>query len=444
MKNTFISKEGNDAKFTMEFTAEEFESAKVKVYQANKGKFQIDGFRKGKAPRSIIEKRYGEGVFAEDAINDLLSANYGAAVDELELEVVDSPRVEFSPIEKGKGFTATITVQVYPEVEVKDYKGVEIEDRKQAITDADVDAELENLRHRNSRMISVEDRPVKDGDSIILDYKGFVGDEQFEGGTADGFNLVIGSGTFIPGFEEQLVGAEKEKEVDVKVTFPTEYHSEDLAGKEAVFKCVVHDIKEEELPDLDDEFVKDISELDTLDEFREFTAGRLQSERDAMTESIMKDDILDKINEANDFDVPDAMVETEVDNMLQEYDYQLRAQGMDISTYIQYMGRTVDEFREDMKISAFRRVKNRMMIRAIANQENITASDEEVEKQLNDMAEQNHIDVEKLKEYLGGENLKAVREDVRIQKAIDLLYENAKIVPKKEDDKKAKKAEADK
>ena len=422
MKNTFIGKEGNDAKFTMEFTAEEFESAKVKVYQANKGKFQIDGFRKGKAPRSIIEKRYGEGVFAEDAINDLLSANYGAAVDELELEVVDSPRVEFSPIEKGKGFTATITVQVYPEVEVKDYKGVEIEDRKQAITDADVDAELENLRHRNSRMISVEDRPVKDGDSIILDYKGFVGDEQFEGGTADGFNLVIGSGTFIPGFEEQLVGAEKEKEVDVKVTFPTEYHSEDLAGKEAVFKCVVHDIKEEELPDLDDEFVKDISELDTLDEFREFTAGRLQSERDAMTESIMKDDILDKINEANDFDVPDAMVETEVDNMLQEYDYQLRAQGMDISTYIQYMGRTVDEFREDMKISAFRRVKNRMMIRAIANQENITASDEEVEKQLNDMAEQNHIDVEKLKEYLGGENLKAVREDVRIQKAIDLLY----------------------
>ncbi len=444
MKNTFIGKEGNDAKFTMEFTAEEFESAKVKVYQANKGKFQIDGFRKGKAPRSIIEKRYGEGVFAEDAINDLLSANYGAAVDELELEVVDSPRVEFSPIEKGKGFTATITVQVYPEVEVKDYKGVEIEDRKQTITDADVDAELENLRHRNSRMISVEDRPVKDGDSIILDYKGFVGDEQFEGGTADGFNLVIGSGTFIPGFEEQLVGAEKEKEVDVKVTFPTEYHSEDLAGKEAVFKCVVHDIKEEELPDLDDEFVKDISELDTLDEFREFTAGRLQSERDAMTESIMKDDILDKINEANDFDVPDAMVETEVDNMLQEYDYQLRAQGMDISTYIQYMGRTVDEFREDMKISAFRRVKNRMMIRAIANQENITASDEEVEKQLNDMAEQNHIDVEKLKEYLGGENLKAVREDVRIQKAIDLLYENAKIVPKKEDDKKAKKAEADK
>lgn len=444
MKNTFIGKEGNDAKFTMEFTAEEFESAKVKVYQANKGKFQIDGFRKGKAPRSIIEKRYGEGVFAEDAINDLLSANYGAAVDELELEVVDSPRVEFSPIEKSKGFTATITVQVYPEVEVKDYKGVEIEDRKQTITDADVDAELENLRHRNSRMISVEDRPVKDGDSIILDYKGFVGDEQFEGGTADGFNLVIGSGTFIPGFEEQLVGAEKEKEVDVKVTFPTEYHSEDLAGKEAVFKCVVHDIKEEELPDLDDEFVKDISELDTLDEFREFTAGRLQSERDAMTESIMKDDILDKINEANDFDVPDAMVETEVDNMLQEYDYQLRAQGMDISTYIQYMGRTVDEFREDMKISAFRRVKNRMMIRAIANQENITASDEEVEKQLNDMAEQNHIDVEKLKEYLGGENLKAVREDVRIQKAIDLLYENAKIVPKKEDDKKAKKAEADK
>ena len=440
MKNTFISREGNDAKFTMEFTAEEFESAKVKVYQANKGKFQIDGFRKGKAPRSIIEKRYGDGVFAEDAINDLLSENYGAAIDELALEVVDSPRVEFSPIEKGKGFTATITVEVYPEVEIKDYKGAEIEDRKQVITDEDVDAELENLRHRNSRMIAV-DRPVKDGDSIILDYKGFVGDDQFEGGTADGFNLVIGSGTFIPGFEEQLVGAEKEKEVDVKVTFPEEYHSEDLAGKEAVFKCVVHDIKEEELPELDDEFVKDISELDTLDEFREFTAGRLQSERDNMTESIMKDDLLDKVCEANDFDVPDAMVETEVDNMMQEYDQQLRAQGMDLATYIQYMGRTVEEFREDMKMSAFRRVKNRMVLRAIANQENIEASEEEVEKQLEEMGQQYHIEIDKLKEMLGEQNIKAIGQDVRIQKAIDLMFEEAKIVPKKEKPAKEEKAD---
>ncbi len=440
MKNTFISREGNDAKFTMEFTAEEFESAKVKVYQANKGKFQIDGFRKGKAPRSIIEKRYGEGVFAEDAINDLLSENYGAAIDELALEVVDSPRVEFSPIEKGKGFTATITVEVYPEVEIKDYKGVEVEDRKQVITDEDVDAELENLRHRNSRMIAV-DRPVKDGDSIILDYKGFVGDDQFEGGTADGFNLVIGSGTFIPGFEEQLVGAEKEKEVDVKVTFPEEYHSEDLAGKEAVFKCVVHDIKEEELPDLDDEFVKDISELDTLEEFREFTAGRLQSERDNMTESIMRDDLLDKVCEANDFDVPDAMVETEVDNMMQEYDQQLRAQGMDLATYIQYMGRTVEEFREDMKMSAFRRVKNRMVLRAIANQENIEASEEEVEKQLEEMGQQYHIEIDKLKEMLGEQNIKAIGQDVRIQKAIDLMFEEAKIVPKKEKPAKEEKAD---
>lgn len=440
MKNTFISREGNDAKFTMEFTAEEFESAKVKVYQANKGKFQIDGFRKGKAPRSIIEKRYGDGVFAEDAINDLLSENYGAAIDELALEVVDSPRVEFSPIEKGKGFTATITVEVYPEVEIKDYKGVEVEDRKQVITDEDVDAELENLRHRNSRMIAV-DRPVKDGDSIILDYKGFVGDDQFEGGTADGFNLVIGSGTFIPGFEDQLVGAEKEKEVDVKVTFPEEYHSEDLAGKEAVFKCVVHDIKEEELPELDDEFVKDISELDTLDEFREFTAGRLQSERDNMTESIMKDDLLDKVCEANDFDVPDAMVETEVDNMMQEYDQQLRAQGMDLATYIQYMGRTVEEFREDMKMSAFRRVKNRMVLRAIANQENIEASEEEVEKQLEEMGQQYHIEIDKLKEMLGEQNIKAIGQDVRIQKAIDLMFEEAKIVPKKEKPAKEEKAD---
>ena len=252
---------------------------------------------------------------------------------------------------------------------------------------------------------------------------------------------MIGSGTFIPGFEEQLVGAEKEKEVDVKVTFPEEYHSEDLAGKEAVFKCVVHDIKEEELPELDDEFVKDISELDTLDEFREFTAGRLQSERDNMTESIMKDDLLDKVCEANDFDVPDAMVETEVDNMMQEYDQQLRAQGMDLATYIQYMGRTVEEFREDMKMSAFRRVKNRMVLRAIANQENIEASEEEVEKQLEEMGQQYHIEIDKLKEMLGEQNIKAIGQDVRIQKAIDLMFEEAKIVPKKEKPAKEEKAD---
>lgn len=431
MKTTFIAKENNDAKFSMEFTAEEFENAKIKVYQANKGKFQIDGFRKGKAPRSIIEKRYGDGVFAEDAINDLISASYSDALKELDIEVVDSPRVEFSPIEKGEGFTATITVEVYPEIEVKDYKGVEVEEESVEVTDADVDGEIDNLRHRNSRLVAV-DRPVRDGDTVILDYKGFVGDEQFEGGTAEGFSLKIGSGAFIPGFEDQLIGAEKEKDLDVTVTFPEEYHAENLAGKEAVFKCVVHDIKEEELPELDDEFVKDISELDTLDEFKASTRERLEKERAEMAEGIMKDKVMDAVYEANEFDVPDAMVEDEINSMMQEYDQQLRQQGMDLNSYMQYMGRSVDEFREDMKLTAGRRVKNRMILRAIAEQEHIDVTEDEVQAQLEKMAEQFGLELDKLKEMFGEENYSFLKSDLKLQKAIDLMYEAAKKVPKKE------------
>ena len=267
MKATFISKENSDVKFKMEFTAEELENATVKVYQREKNKFEIDGFRKGKAPRSIIEKRYGEGIFLEDAINDLISLNYPLAVDQLELEVIDYPRTEVGHVKKGEPFEVTMTVQCFPEFEIKDYKGVEIESVSADVTDEDVDKEIENLAARNSRMIEV-DRPAQDGDTVLIDYAGFVGDEQFEGGTAERQPLKLGSGTFIPGFEEQLIGAVKDEEREVKVTFPEEYHSEDLAGKDAVFKCKVHEIKETEIPEIDVEFVKDVSEFDTLDELK--------------------------------------------------------------------------------------------------------------------------------------------------------------------------------
>ena len=254
MKATLISKENNEAKFTMDFTAEEFENAIIKVYKAQKDKFNIDGFRKGKAPRSIIEKKYGEGVFFEDAINDLFSMNYPAALEELSLDVIDSPRAEFSQIKKGEGFTVTITVACYPEIEVKDYKGVEIETISSEVTDEDIDNELKARAKRNARMVTV-DRPAKEGDTVLIDYEGWVGDNQFEGGTAERQPLKLGSGTFIPGFEEQLVGVSTGEDKDVKVTFPEEYHAEDLAGKEAVFKCKVNEVKEEEIPVINDEFV---------------------------------------------------------------------------------------------------------------------------------------------------------------------------------------------
>ena len=435
MKSNFISKENNDAKFTMEFTAEEFEQAKVKVYQESKGKFQIDGFRKGKAPRSIIEKKYGEGIFAEDAINDLIGANYGAALDEMELEVIDRPRLELTPVKEGEGFTATITVQCYPDIEVKDYKGVEIEESKMEITDEMVDEELENLRKRNARMVDV-DRAVQDGDVVVLDFKGFVGDEQFEGGTADGHTLKIGSGSFIPGFEDQLIGAEKEKEVDVNVTFPEQYQAAELAGKDATFKCVVHDIKEEQLPDLDDEFVKDISELDTLEDFKADTRAKMQERAEEASNSVMRSYVVEAVADKNDFDVPDVMVDDEIDAMMQEFGQQLAQQGMDINQYMQMMGQDMAKFLEEAKPSAFKRVKNRMVMKAVAKQENIQVTDEDLQEQYEKMAKQFGLETEQVKNMLGGENETYLKADLKNQKALDIMFDAAVKVPKKEKEEK--------
>ena len=267
MKTTLVSKENNEAKLTMDFTAEEFEEEVNKVYRKNRNQFQINGFRKGKAPRSIIERHYGEGIFFEDAINNMFGDHYPGAIEELELEVIDRPQVDFSEIGKGKPVTMTIDVKLFPVVEVKDYKGIEVEQLKSDASDEDVEKELEKLQKRNARMVVV-DRPAKDGDTVLLDYAGFVGDEQFAGGTAERQELKLGSGTFIPGFEEQLIGAVTGEDKDVNVTFPEEYGEKSLAGKDAVFHCKIHEIKEEQVPELDDEFAKDVSEFDTLEELK--------------------------------------------------------------------------------------------------------------------------------------------------------------------------------
>lgn len=426
MKATLLAKENGEARFTIEFSAEELEGAKVKVYQAKKDQFVIDGFRKGKAPRSIIEKKYGEEIFLDDAINDLLGTGYPDALKELDIDVIDQPRVEFGKLEKDAPFVATITVAVYPEIEVKDYKGVEIERIDDEVTAEDVEKELANMQKRNARMVSV-DRAVEDGDHIILDYKGFVGEEQFEGGTAEGYPLVIGSGSFIPGFEEQLVGANKEEEVEVKVTFPEEYHSEDLAGKDAVFKCVVHEVKYEELPELDDEFAKDVSEHDTLEELKKETEENIAKAKKSWAENQMKDKAIDAVCEKNEFDIPEVMVEDEITQMIRELDMQLQQQGLGFQQYLQFMGKEMADFREEVKEDASKRVKMRMVINAIVDAENIEATEEEIEKEIELLAIQYGIEAQQVKDMLGEYNLQFIGKDVKVKKAVDFIFDNAVI-----------------
>ena len=437
MKTTFISKENNEVKFTMDFTAEEFEAAVVKAYQASKNQFLIDGFRKGKAPRSIIEKHYGEGIFFEDAINSLFGEGYPAAIKELELEVIDSPAAEFSEIGKGKPLTVTITVPVYPVVEVKDYKGVAVEQVKAAVEEGAVDREIEAVQKRNARMV-VADRPVENGDTVILDYSGFVGEEQFEGGTAENQELKIGSGMFIPGFEEQLVGVKAGEDKDVTVTFPEEYHAPELAGKEAVFHCHVHEVKFEELPELDDEFAKDISEYDTLDELKKATEERLLRNAENAAVSAAKDEIIEKVYAANKPEVPAVMVEDEIDRMAQELDHQLRYQGLSLEQYLQFMQKEAKDFREELREDALKKVGTRLVLMSVVEAENIGVSEEELEEELKNMALAYNVDTEQVKTMIGEDSMPFFKKDIQLKKVIDLLYDNAEVTVV---EKKAEEAE---
>ena len=427
MKATFISKENNIAKFSVEFTAEELTQAQNEVYKKNKHRFTVDGFRKGKAPRSIIEKFYGAGVFLDDAINELVTDGYTKGIAELELMVINQPVPEFvDEIEIGKGFTVNFDVEVYPEFKVEGYKGVEIERVSDEVTEEMLNMEMENLRKRNGRMVTVE-RPAENGDTVILNYAGFVGEEQFQGGTADNQSLKLGSGTFIPGFEEQLVGVAAGESKDVVVTFPEEYHAEDLAGKEATFKCTVHEVKVDELPELNDDFAKDISEFDTLEELKADTLENLKKTATAKAETKMKNNVIEAVYNANEIDIPDAMIEDEITAMMNEFDQQLRMQGMDLETYFQYMGAQKEEFRSELREEAYRKVKTRMIVSAIADVEEIQASEEDIENELEVMAIQYKMDKDQIREMLGVENMIFVANDIRMKKAVEMMYEAAVI-----------------
>ena len=426
MKATFISRDKNTVKFTMEFTADEFEQAQIKVYQDAKDQFEIPGFRKGKAPRSIIEKHYGEGIFFEDAIDALFRNSYGSALADLDLEVIDTPAAEFSKIAKGEGFTVTITVDCFPIVEVKDYKGVEVEKIEQKVSDEDVENELKAVQKRNARQVLVE-RPAKEGDTLLFDYSGFIGDEQFEGGTAERQQLELGSGMFIPGFEEQLIGVTPGEKKDVVVTFPEEYHAPDLAGKEAVFHCLVHEIKEEQLPELDDEFAKDVSEYDTLEELNKANRERLENYAKLSAENQMKDKAVEIVVDANEVEIPASMVNDEIDRMINELNQQLRYQGISVEQYLEYVGKNMADFREEIKPEAEKAVKVRIILTGVVEAEKIEVSAEEMEAEIEKMAAQYQTSADQIKEMIGVENLTYLQKDLQIKKAIDFIYDNAKI-----------------
>lgn len=426
MKAILISKENNEAKFTIEFNAEEFDAEVVKVYQAQKGQFEIDGFRKGKAPRSIIEKKYGENIFIEDAVNQLFGNAYPEALTELELETVAQPAVTFDNIEKGKDFKTTVTVGIYPELTIEGYTGVEVEKIETEVTEEDIQNELEAMQKKNARMVD-SDGPVKDGDTVVLDYSGSVDGKLFDGGTADGFSLKIGSGQFIPGFEDQLIGAEKEVETEVKVTFPAEYQAEELAGKEAIFVCTVHEIKKEELPEIDDDFVVDVSDFDTVDELKaEIKKATIETKK-LNDENQMKDKVIEKIYEGNEIEIPEGMIEDEIDSIMKELDGQLRQQGLELQKYFELTGTKEDDFRNEAKQDAEKRVKTRMILRGISEQEKITASEEEVNEEIKMMAAQYGLPEDQLKGMLGEEYMNMIAKDIQMRRAVDYVFEKAVI-----------------
>ena len=426
MKATFISRENDVVKFSIEFTAEELEKAVIKVYQDTKNQYPVDGFRKGKAPRKMIENKYGADVFKQDALSDLIQQNYPVALDTLALQPIGMPVITQMPeMKDGEDFAIEINVEVYPEIEVKDYKGVNVKKINTRITEKDINAEIENILKRNSRM-NIVDRESKEGDTVLIDFKGFDNGVEFEGGAGERYPLVLGSGTFIPGFEEQLIGLKSGDEKDVNVTFPDDYDPK-LAGHAVVFKCKVHEVKEEEIPEFDDEFVKDVSEFDTMDEYKASVKEDLKKAAKAKAENDMKNEAIKAVVDGNEFDVPDVMVNDEIEARLEEINQQLSYQGLNLEVYLQYMQKTEAELKEEMRDEAKLAVKTKMTLTAVADQEGLEVGEEELSAELDKVAAQYGMEPDKMRELLGVERMTMLGRDLRMRKAIDFIYDNAEI-----------------
>ena len=420
--------EKNMAKLTIEVSAEELEKAIQGAYQKQKNRINIPGFRKGKAPRKMIEKMYGVGVFYEDAANALIPEAYSKALDECEETIVSQPSIAVTQLESGKPFIFTAEVATKPEVELGEYKGIEVPKYSNRVTQKEIDAKLEEEQLKNARTITVEGRPVQDKDEVVLDFEGFVDGEAFEGGKGENYPLTIGSGSFIPGFEEQLIGAEPEKEVEVKVTFPEDYHAEDLKGKEAVFKCTVHEIKAKELPELDDEFASEVSEFDTLDELKTDIKAKIKEQKVNDGKRAQEDAAVDAIIESAKMDLPEAMVDTQARQMLDEFAQRMQQQGLTLDQYMQFTGMTADKMMEDMKPQALKRIQTRLVLEKVAEVENIQPTEEEVNEEISKMAEAYKMEADKLKELLGERELEQMKKDMAVQKAVTVIADAAKEV----------------
>lgn len=417
--------EGNMAKLTIEASAEDFEQAIEKAYQKNKNKLSIPGFRKGKVPRKMVEQMYGKEIFYEDAVNFVVPSAYAKAVDECTEDIVSQPTIDIVQAEAGKPFIFTAEVALKPEVTLGKYKGIEVEKADTAVTDEEVDTAINRERENNARTISVQDRAVKDGDMTVIDFEGFVDNETFDGGKGENYSLTIGSNTFIPGFEEQLIGAELDKEVEVNVTFPEDYQASELAGKPAVFKCTVKEIKEKELPELDDEFASEVSEFDTLAEYREDVRKNLTEKKEEEAKAAKEEKVIEAIIADAQMDIPEAMLATQQRTMADEFAQRIQMQGISIEQYFQFTGLTREAFLEQLKPQAEQRIKNRLVLEAVAKAENIEASEEEYTAEIKKMAEAYQMEEDKLTEMISDFEQKSIKEDICIRKALDLAVENA-------------------
>lgn len=419
--------EKNMAKLTIEVPAEEFDAAIKNAYNKNKNKFSIPGFRKGKAPLAMLEKMYGAGIFYEDAANEVIDASYPKAAEESKEEIVSTPEIKVTQIEKGKAFIYEATVALKPEVTLGEYKGVEVKKAEAVVTDEDVENELTAARKKNGRLIDVEDGAIEDGDNTIIDFTGYIDDKTFDGGAGTDYPLVIGSHSFIEGFEDQLIGKKKGETCDVNVTFPAEYHADELAGKPAKFVVTIKEVKRNELPELNDEFASEVSDFDTLDEYKADICKKLQEkkEQDAKVEN--ENNVIEKVVENAQMELPQPMVDTQAREMVENYARRLQSQGLNINDYMKYTGMTPEKLMEQMRPEAEKRIKTRLVLEKVVEVENVEVSDEKLDEQINEIAASYKLEGAKLKEMMGEREKEQIREDLKVQAAIDLLVEQAKL-----------------
>lgn len=428
MKAELLKKEGNKVTFKLTVDNDKFEGAVTKAYNKNKGKFNIPGFRKGKAPKQIIESQYGKGVFYNDAIDMLFPEIYPSALDELNIDPIDRPDLDIEEISKDNGLVMVVNVEVKPEFELGSYKGIEIAKPDYTVNEDEVTLRLDEMRNKASRLVDVEGRAIENGDNTVIDFEGFVDGVAFEGGKGEDYSLVIGSNTFIPGFEEQLIGKNKGEEVEVNVEFPSEYHAENLAGKPATFKVVIKNVQSKELPELNDEFAADTTEFNTLEELKSDLKAKVEEEAKNRADAEMRNSLVEKISEGTEVEVPNAMVETQIDNMLMELNYQLQYQGLQLEQLLQMTGRSIEDLRNEKREEATKLVKSSLVLEAIAKAENVEVSEADVEAEVEKMAKMYNMEVEKIKSVMRPTDLEDIKGQLKIRKTIDSLVDSAKLV----------------